>query len=205
MRAKGAEEEIDTPEVIIASLREAVVRFNELVEVHEVPPYCEQYPLHPRCWVATRDGRYKKLPPSADSFTGKSRRVMDSRRARMPAPDRRKRESILRWVLRHGAKWEERTGDRIVRISALKAKQKKKRLGAKKVRMLERTLAPGEALTDEDATAFRALAARANYLAADRPDLMFSSKELCREFAQPTRASFTKLKRLVRYLVGAQR
>ena len=57
----------------------------------------------------------------------------------------------------------------------------------------------------EEATAFRALSARANYLAQDRPDIAFCSKELCREFAIPNKNSFIKLKRLVRYLCGLPR
>ena len=35
----------------------------------------------------------------------------------------------------------------------------------------------------------------------DRPDIMYASKELCREFAQPRKSSVVKLKRLIRYLV----
>ena len=35
-----------------------------------------------------------------------------------------------------------------------------------------------EELTPDEATRYRAIAARANYLAADRPDLMYSSKEV---------------------------
>ena len=73
------------------------------------------------------------------------------------------------------------------------------------MRTLERGIPPGQDLSEEDATAFRALAARANYLAADRADLMFSTKELCREFSRPSRGSFIKLRRVVNYLVGASR
>ena len=39
------------------------------------------------------------------------------------------------------------------------------------------------------------------YLSLDRPDMMYSAKELCREFASPTQSSVRKLKHLVRYLV----
>ena len=42
------------------------------------------------------------------------------------------------------------------------------------------------ALSSEDATAYRALVARANYLAQDRVDLGYSVKELCRKMAKPT-------------------
>ena len=57
----------------------------------------------------------------------------------------------------------------------------------------------------EDARKFRGHAARLNYLAADRPDIAYSVKEVCREMARPTRGSWKKLKRIVRYLVAARR
>ena len=60
-------------------------------------------------------------------------------------------------------------------------------------------------LNAEQATTFRALAAKANYLALDRPDLAFAAKELCRAFAQPTATDVIALKRLVRYLKGRTR
>ena len=55
-------------------------------------------------------------------------------------------------------------------------------------------------MSEEQATNFRALAARANYLALDRPDVAFAGKELCREFAHPTTADVEALYHLVRYL-----
>ena len=61
------------------------------------------------------------------------------------------------------------------------------------------------ALGPEDATVFRALSARANHLAPDRPDIAFATKELCRCFAAPTREAFVALKQLCRYLIGAPR
>ena len=54
-------------------------------------------------------------------------------------------------------------------------------------------------------TAFRASAARANYLAADRPDVQFPAKEVCRWMSSPTVSAWAALKRLVRYLVGLPR
>ncbi|MDA8583905.1 hypothetical protein N9L68_06710 [bacterium] len=53
----------------------------------------------------------------------------------------------------------------------------------------------------QETTKYRAIVARANYLAADRPDIMYSVKELCRGMAKPTKAHWHKLKRLGRYLV----
>ena len=60
-------------------------------------------------------------------------------------------------------------------------------------------------LPQSEATLFRALSAMANYLAQDRPDVAFSTKELCREFAVPNQSSYLKLKRVVRYLLGLPR
>ena len=37
-----------------------------------------------------------------------------------------------------------------------------------------------DALVGEEATRFGAVAARANYLAADRPDIQYAVKEICR-------------------------
>ena len=55
-------------------------------------------------------------------------------------------------------------------------------------------------LPESDYTRFRALAARANDLAADRPDIMFAAKEVCRLMAKPTDTAMGALKRLGRYL-----
>ena len=80
-----------------------------------------------------------------------------------------------------------------------------KRVGAKKAKRLELDKNADFTLSPSDATTYRALAARCNYLSQDRPDISFSSKELCREFSIPNLASFRKLKRLVRYLCGLPR
>ena len=63
----------------------------------------------------------------------------------------------------------------------------------------------GEVLNSTEATTYRALAARANYLALDRPDIAFCTKELCRAFARPTKDHAHALKKLVKYLVGKAR
>ena len=51
------------------------------------------------------------------------------------------------------------------------------------------------------ATEFRGLAARANYLSLDRPDIQFATEEICREMAKPTEKGMSKMKRLARYLL----
>ena len=50
------------------------------------------------------------------------------------------------------------------------------------------------------ASQYRALAARANYLAPDRPGIQFVTKELCRDMSEPKGRSWTAMKRLGRYL-----
>ena len=49
-------------------------------------------------------------------------------------------------------------------------------------------------------TPFRAVAARTNYLAADRPECQYPAKEVCRWMSAPTKHGVTSLKRLGRYL-----
>ena len=54
-------------------------------------------------------------------------------------------------------------------------------------------------------TAFRAAAARGNYVSVDRLDCHFACKEVCRWMAHPTATSWSSLKRLARYLSGLPR
>ncbi len=57
----------------------------------------------------------------------------------------------------------------------------------------------------EDAKVFRGMAARANYLALDRPDIQFAVKEVARRMARPRVDDWQLLKRLARYLLTAPR
>ena len=57
-------------------------------------------------------------------------------------------------------------------------------------------------LDPKDATLYRMVAARANYLSPDRIDAQYAIKECCRGMAQPTALHLGKLKRLARYLIG---
>ena len=52
---------------------------------------------------------------------------------------------------------------------------------------------------------YRSLTARANYLAIDRPDILFATKELCRKMSNPTQQAWQRLIRLGRYLRGRPR
>ena len=55
-------------------------------------------------------------------------------------------------------------------------------------------------MPESEFTRFRALAARANYLAADRIDILYAGKDICRFMAKPTDVAMGALKRLARYL-----
>ena len=54
-------------------------------------------------------------------------------------------------------------------------------------------------------TAFRSAGARGNYFSADRIDLQFACKEVCRWMAKPTEHAWRALKRICRYLSGMPR
>ena len=62
-----------------------------------------------------------------------------------------------------------------------------------------------EELTHEEATKYRALTARANYLSQDRSDIQFAVKELCRRASDPRSGDWGALKRLGRYLSNKTR
>ena len=58
-----------------------------------------------------------------------------------------------------------------------------------------------EPMDPQDATRFRGLAARCNYLGQDRVDLQYACKEVSRRMAKPRCHDWQLLKRIGRYLV----
>jgi len=62
-----------------------------------------------------------------------------------------------------------------------------------------------ELLPASEATVYRRAAARLNYMALDRADLSYASKECSRGMANPTRGDVIRLKRVLRYLKGSPR
>ncbi len=60
-------------------------------------------------------------------------------------------------------------------------------------------------LEGEEVTKYRRTAARGNYLGADRTDIQYVVKEVCRGMAKLTVGHKRKLKRLARYLRGRRR
>ena len=67
------------------------------------------------------------------------------------------------------------------------------------VKPLAHQVSAEKELNERDHTEYRALSARANYLSVDRPDVMFSAKEVCRFMSKPTNLSQDALTRLARF------
>ena len=63
----------------------------------------------------------------------------------------------------------------------------------------------GDLLKPEQASMYRALAARANYLSQDRSDIRFPVKELCRRMSQPRQIDWKQLLVTGKYLMGRMR
>ena len=62
-----------------------------------------------------------------------------------------------------------------------------------------------EVVSASEATRYRTIAARCNYLQPDRPDIQYAVKEVCRRMAKPTASAWEMLKRIGRYLKGRPR
>ena len=190
------------------------VTFSSKVENLTVPAYSSLYELHPRFLAATHEG-WKQVSPKADPYTSKSPEIMAARMSRIFTEASRERirlhrARVLREYIDHlrcSALLQTRDvdKDRLLATRTPPAKRPaNKRAGAKAVKAMEK-LSCEYTLGPEEATNFRALSARSNFLAQDRGDIQYATKELCREFAIPNRNSYLRLKRTVRYLVGVPR
>ena len=91
---------------------------------------------------------------------------------------------------------------------------KEARLTAEAKTVISPGIRPSEAKEEEDdedeveateASRYRAVVARANYIAQDRTDIAYATKELSRGMSRPTRGNQRALKRLARYLIGKER
>ena len=178
------------------------VKFSDAsAEVIHVLPYSETYGLHPSKFDLGTCGKIILLDKFDCSNTGLSAKEAKARRKQLSLKSGR-RGAMLHRTLVDGAAWEPTTADIVMKVS--KKTFKPKRVGAKAAKALEFE-SKGEVLNQSEATLFRALAARANYLAMDRPECAYATKELCRFFATPTKTGVEQLKRLIRYLASAPR
>ena len=160
-------------ESIIASIRDirrqnSKVTFSDSVEFVETPFYYVQHAWDKLLTGAIGSTSFIPVPNGHDRFTGLHPKelaaVKESVAKDWQAYDVAKHASLSR-TLKEGAMWETSSSSIVAKIS--KGRFKKKRIGNKAARAAERMLASQDVLGPEEATEYRALAARANYLALD--------------------------------------
>ena len=147
-------------------------------------PYSQVYGRHPRelgSVGAVGNAYFKLVGPEAEPFTGK-RKSMTGARSSLPGPGAQ-RKAKLRNVMLDGADSGQQSGEcyenAVHAVGAGKKQEfKPKRQGTKAITPLELFEQTGGVLTEKKATAIRTLAARANYLAIDRPDAAYCAKAL---------------------------
>ena len=118
---------------------------------------------------------------------------------------------IVRWT-QDGIEYEadQRHAEIIIKELGLEASTSVNTPGMKSVTPKGVPSDPGQRaesreLSAEMSTKYRKIGARANYLATDRGDISYATKEICRDMSNPTESSWAKLKRLGRYLRGVPR
>ena len=121
----------------------------------------------------------------------------------------KKEVRILNRIMRRtrkGATWEAdpRHAEALVRDMDLEDEKELSSPGLKPCESEEQDDDRDE-LEGDELMKFRSGAARANYLAADRPDIAFAAKECCRHMSAPTKANWRALARIARYLKGKPR
>ena len=70
---------------------------------------------------------------------------------------------------------------------------------------MQKSIANYDGLNPSAMTRYRGIVALMNFLGQDRPEIQFAVKELGKEMSSPPEASWTCMKRLLRYLKGAPR
>ncbi len=124
-----------------------------------------------------------------------------------PGPQDAKEGRVLNRVIRWGDRRLEYEADprQIERLVAECGLEGAKAVATPGVKPTFQKLEEDKELPAHLVTAFRGAAARGNYLAADRIDVQFACKEVCRWMAKPTAHAWEALKRVCRYLCRAPR
>lgn len=111
---------------------------------------------------------------------------------------------VIRWTadgVEHEA--DPRQGERI--LEDLQLDNGVNKVGTPGVKPLAEEVAHEKLLGEIEQTKYRVVAARTNYLCADRPDMQYAGKEVCRFMAKPSDVSMKALKRLGRFILGRRR
>ena len=128
-----------------------------------------------------------------------------------PGRDDAKESRALNRVIR----WTEDQGEAVIEYEADPRQAEKlvkecglegaKPMGTPGVKAGFQELEQDASLPQRHHTAFRGAAARGNYLAADRVDVQFATKEVCRSMSAPSEHGWKSLKRIARFLAGRPR
>ena len=112
---------------------------------------------------------------------------------------------VVRWT-RDGLEYEAelRQGEKLLRDLQLDGEGVKD-AGTPGVKATREQLDADVPLERSKHTPYRAVVARAYYLASDRSELQYGAKEICRWKSSPTDLALRALKRLGRYVVGHRR
>ena len=169
------------------------VTFKQDTEQREVQGYATIYGTHPSLIKSARTGMVQMQTP-CNPYASQSEQIMRRRRSqKMRGADTGAHEHRMRQLMRannelRSVRRSEREQKNVV--AAVASSQQKKpanrtppakkptgRQGAKQVKRLEQLSSTSYALSPEEATMYRALSARCNFLAQDRTDIGFRSKE----------------------------
>ena len=119
-----------------------------------------------------------------------------------PTDDKESRmlNRIVRWT-EEGIEYEAdpRQSEQLVRDLGMSGS---KSVGTPGVPQTSGQISMDRELSYEKQRPYRGVAARSNYLSADRPDMQHAAKEVCRWMSTPTEAALVALKRIGRYLEG---
>ena len=125
-----------------------------------------------------------------------------------PGPEDKKELSVLNRILRYtpqGFEYEADPRQRERLLEELQLDGACNSAATPGVKPLAHQLEADVPVAEDQHTKFRGTSARANYLSADRAEIQYASKEICRYMSSPTELAATALKRLGKYLLGARR
>ena len=107
---------------------------------------------------------------------------------------------VVRWT-QHGIEYEadQRHAEIVIDTLGLHGAKGAPTPGVKECELTEdeETMLEGAEIT-----LYRALAARLNYLAQDRPDIQYAAKEISRRMSQPRVGDWKAVRRMARYLIS---
>ena len=149
------------------------VSFDDNIDVHDINalPAFKDALLH----GPIGDPQPERIPEGCDKDTGLPHAQMQhiKNTISLRSIPGRNRSNILRHAVQEGSAWERPTTDILAAVSK---RFRKKRIGVQKAKDIEKAKHAADLLSPEQATNFRAMAARANYLSLDRPDVSFATK-----------------------------